>query len=158
MKVSYDYTEKDLKKFLIKSRLVNNIVLFIICLSIYLIFTIKTISLVFLPIAIVVLLVLLYLLNKLYAMAYVKVNYMLNYNLCGKYTIELTPNKFSVTVNSKKVDYKYKQIKKIKENKNTFKLVFQKRKDSLIFEKKFFNPSDYEKMMTMFKEKIEQNK
>ena len=39
MKTSYEYTKKDLKKYLLKSRTVNNIILFIVGLLIYLYFT-----------------------------------------------------------------------------------------------------------------------
>ena len=78
---------------------------------------------------------------------------MINHNLYGQFTLELTPNKFSLTVNKVKTDYKYKQIKKIKENKNSFTLKFSKNKDSLIFEKKNFKEKDYIKTIEMFKEK-----
>ena len=78
---------------------------------------------------------------------------MLNYNLYGKFTLELTPNKFSLTINKIKTDYKYKQIKKIIEKKNSFTLKFNKSKDSLIFEKKNFNEKDYLKVIEIFKEK-----
>ena len=66
-------------------------------------------------------------LNILYIWGVFKVNDMMNYNLYGKFTLELTPNKFSLTVNKIKTDYKYKQIKKHAaarnkkiENKNDF--------------------------------------
>ena len=40
MKVNYEYTKEEYKKYLLKNRLVNNIVLFIVGIIIYLYFTI----------------------------------------------------------------------------------------------------------------------
>ena len=113
MKVNFEYTKEEYKKYLLKGRLVSNIVLFVIGLGIYLYFTLNKISLLYLPLFIIGLLVVIFLLNKLYVFAQLKVNEMLNYSTVGKYTLELTPNKFSVRVNSGKTDYKYNQVKKI---------------------------------------------
>lgn len=154
MKINYEYTKDDYKKFLLKSRIINNIVLFIIGIGIYLYFSWNKISLMYLPLYIFGLALIIVILNMLYVWATFKVNDMLNYNLYGKFTLELTPNKFSLTVNKIKTDYKYKQIKKIIENKNSFTLKFSKSIDSLIFEKKNFNEKDYIKVIEMFKEKI----
>ena len=79
---------------------------------------------------------------------------MLNCQTYGKYTIELTANKFSVTVNGQKTDYKYNSIQKIIVKKNYFKLKFKKSIEYLTFEKRLFNEQDYLKMIEMFKEKI----
>ena len=154
MKVKYEYTKYDYEKFLLKSRFKKNIVLFIICLFIYLYFSYNKVSLLFLPIFILGLILVIFLLNKLYIIATFKVNDMMNYNLYGKYTLELTPNKFSITVNKCKTDYKYNQIKKLKINKDNFVLKLNKNRDSLIFENKNFNNEDYNKMIEMFKNKI----
>ena len=154
MKINYEYTKDDYKKFLLKGRIINNIVLFVIGIVIYLYFSWDKISLMYLPLYILGLVLIIFVLNILYVWATFKVNDMLNYNLYGKFTLELTPNKFSVTVNKIKTDYKYKQIKKIVENKNSFTLKFNKSRDSLIFEKKNFNEKDYLKVIEMFKEKI----
>ena len=153
MKVNYEYTKDDYKKFLLKGRIVNNIVLFIIGISIYLYFSWNKISLAYLLLYVLGLVLIIIVLNILYVWGVFKVNDMMNYNLYGKFTLELTPNKFSLTVNKIKTDYKYKQIKKIKENKNSFTLKFSKNKDSLIFEKKNFKEKDYIKTIEMFKEK-----
>lgn len=153
MKVSYEYSKKDLKKFLISSRKINNIVLFIVGIGIYLFLTINKVKLAFLPLVIILLILVIYLLNRLYAMLYIKVNEMLNTNVCGKYVLELNPNKFSLSINSAKVDYKYSNIKKVKVGKNSFTIYFQKSRDNLIFEKRLFKDSDYEKLIKMFKEK-----
>ena len=139
MKINYEYTKEEYKKFLLKGRIINNIVLFIIGIGIYLYFSWNKISLMYFPLYIIGLALIIFILNILYVWATFKVNDMLNYNLYGKFTLELTPNKFSLTVNKIKTDYKYKQIKKIIENKNSFTLKFNKSKDSLIFEKKNFN-------------------
>lgn len=155
MKINYEYTKDDYKKFLLKSRIINNIVLFIIGIGIYLYFSWNRISLIYLPLYIFGLTLIIVILNILYVWATFKVNDMLNYNLYGKFTLELTPNKFSLTVNKIKTDYKYKQIKKIIEKKNSFTLKFNKSKDSLIFEKKNFTEKDYIKVIEMFKEKIQ---
>lgn len=154
MKVSFEYTKKDYKKFLLRSRLINNIVLFIIGLGIYLYFSINKIPLWFLPIFIIILLLAIFLLNELYVFAQLKVNDMLKYNTYGKYIVELTPNKYSVTINKSKVDYKYKDIKKIIEGKNIFTIKLNKLRESLVFEKRMINNDDYNKMLEMFKSKI----
>lgn len=154
MKINYEYTRDEYKKYLLKSRIKNNIILFIIGIVIYLYFSYNKISLVYLPLYIVGLILLIFLLNKLYVIMTIKVNDMMNYNLYGKYTLELTPNKFSITVNKSKTDYKYNKIKKIVEKKNSFILKFNKNRDSLIFEKKNFSDEEYIKVIEMFKSKI----
>jgi len=154
MKVNFEYTKEEYKKYLLKGRLVSNIVLFVIGLGIYLYFTLNKISLLYLPLFIIGLLVGIFLLNKLYVFAQLKVNDMLNYSTFGKYTLELTPNKFSVRVNSGKTDYKYKDVKKIVEKKDCFEVKFKKGRDYLTFEKKFFTEEEYTKAINMFKEKI----
>lgn len=136
MKVSFEYTKEEYKKYLLRSRLINNIVLFIIGIIIYLVLTLNKISLVYLPLFVIGLIVLIFLVNKLYVIAYLKVNDMLNYNTYGKYTIELTPNKFSVTLNKSKMDYKYNKISKIIVRKNYFKVKFKNSREYLTFEKK----------------------
>lgn len=152
MKVNYEYTKSDLKHFILKSRTKNNIILFIIGLVIYVWVTLNRVSLVYLPIFIIALLILIFILNMIYIVAYTKVTDMLNYNICGKYLLELTPNKFSLTVNRTKTDYKYKSIKKIVEKKDSFILKLNNR-ESLTFEKRLFKDEDYENMINMFKEK-----
>ena len=154
MKINYEYTKEDYKKFLLKSRIKSNIFLFIIGTLIYLYFSYNKISLVYLPLYIIGLIVLIFLLNKLYIISVFKVNELMNYNLYGKYILELTPNKFSLTVNKSKTDYKYNKIKKIVEKKNNFILKFNKNKDSLIFEKKNFSDENYIKIIEMFKSKL----
>lgn len=154
MKVNFEYTKKEYKKYLLRNRVVNNIILFIIGIFIYLSFSINKISLKYLPLFILGLIIFITLLNLLYVYAQIKVNEMLNYNTYGKYVVELTPNKFSVTVNKSKVDYKYNQVKKIVVGKNNFKVKFKNIREYLTFEKKFFTLEDYDKMIKMFKEKI----
>ena len=153
MKVNFVYTYKDYKKYLFNLRRTNNIVLFIVGIIVYLYFSYNKISLLYLPIFIIGLIVLILLLNLFYVFAQIRVNEMLNYNMYGKYTLELTPNKFSITLNNKKTDYKYNQIKKVVERKNYFKLKFNKSREYLSFEKKFFTDDEYEKIINMFKEK-----
>ncbi len=154
MKVNFEYTKEEYKKYLLKGRLVSSVVLFVIGIGIYLYFTLNKISLLYLPLFIISLLVGIFLLNKLYVFAQLKVNEMLNYSTFGKYTLELTPNKFSVRVNSGKTDYKYKDVKKIVEKKDCFEVKFKKGRDYLTFEKKFFTEEEYTKAINMFKEKI----
>jgi len=153
MKFNYEYTKKDYRNYLLKNRIINNIALFIIGLGIYLYFSYNKISLSYLPLYIIGLILIIIILNLLYVWGTFKVNDMMNYNLYGKYTLELTPSKFSIIVNKKKTDYKYTQIKKVIENKNDLILKFNKSRDSLIFEKKNFSEKDYIKIMEMFKEK-----
>ena len=154
MKVSFEYTKKEYKKYLLRSRLINNIVLFIIGIVIYLFLTLNKVSLIYLPLFVIGLIVLIFLVNKLYVIAYLKVNDMLNYNTYGKYVIELTPNKFSVTINKSKTDYKYNKISKIVTKKNYFKIKFKNSREYLMFEKKMLNENDYNKMIEMFRKKI----
>jgi len=153
MKVNFEYTRDEYKKYLLRSRLINNIVLFVIGICIYLYFSLGKISLIYLPLFIIGLLIVITLLNLLYVFAQVKVNEMLNYNTYGKYIVELASNKFSVTVNKSKVDYKYNQINKIEQRKNYFKIKLKNSREYLVFEKKFFKEEDYKKMIKMFKEK-----
>ena len=153
MKVNFEYTYKEYKKYLLRSRLVNNIILFIVGTIIYLYFSYNKISLIYLPLFIVGLTILIFLLNLLYIFATLKVNEMLNYNTYGKYTLELTSNKFSITLNKIKTDYKYNQIRKIIERKNYFKIKLNKSKEYLTFEKKFFSEEEYKKLIKLFKEK-----
>jgi spore coat polysaccharide biosynthesis protein SpsF (cytidylyltransferase family) len=153
MKVNFEYTYKDYKNYLFRSRLVNNIVLFALGLILYLFFSYNKISLLYLPLVILGLVAVIFLLNLLYVYASIKVNEMLNYNMYGKYTLELTPNKFSITLNNKKTDYKYNQIRKVVETKNDFKLKFKGSREYLIFEKRFFKEDEYNKIINMFKEK-----
>ena len=154
MKVSFEYTKKEYEKYLIRSRKVNNIVLFIIGIAVYLLLSYNKISLIYLPLFILVCLFIIILINKLYLVCYFKVNQMLNYNTYGKYILELTPNKFSLTVNNSKTDYKYNKIKKIIERKKYFKVKFEGLRDYLVFEKIKFNEDDYNKIIKMFKEKV----
>ena len=79
---------------------------------------------------------------------------MLNYNTYGKYCLELTPNKFSLTVNRSKVDYKYNNIRKFKVHKNSFQIKFYKSRDNLIFEKRLFDETEYNKAIEYFKDRI----
>lgn len=154
MKVSFEYTKKDYKNYLLKSRIVNNIIFFVVGIVIYLYFSFNKISILYLSLFIICLTIFIILLNLLYVAAQVKVNEILNYNIYGKYLIELTSNKFSVTINKLKTDYKYNKIKKIVETKNNFKIKFKNSREYLTFEKKFFNEDNYKKIMQIFKEKI----
>lgn len=154
MKVSFEYTKEEYKKYLLRSRIVNNIVLFIIGIIIYLYFSLNKISLIYLPLFIIGLIIIIILLNLLYVFAQLKVNEILNSNIYGKYILELTPNKFSVTINKIKTDYKYNKIKKIEIRKNYFKVKLKKTREYLTFEKRFFTENDYNKIIKMFKEKI----
>lgn len=154
MKINYEYTKKDYEKFLIKNRIINNIVLFFVGIVIYLYFSYNKISLIYLPIYVIGLFLLICILNIIYVWATLKVNDMLNYNLYGKFILEITPNKFSITINKRKVDYKYNQIKRLVERKKCFILKFYNSRESLIFEKKNFNDIDYNKIIQLFKQKI----
>lgn len=154
MKVSFEYTKRDYEKYLINSRKLNNIILFVLGIVLYLWLSYNKISLLYLPLFILVYLVVIILINKLYLVCYFKVNQMLNYNTYGKYVLELTPNKFSLTVNKSKTDYKYNKIKKIIEKKNYFKIKFEGLRDYLIFEKRMFKEEDYNKIIKMFREKV----
>lgn len=154
MKLYYEYTKKDYKKFLIKSRRINNIVLFILGMGIYLYLTFNKTPMYFIPVFVIVLILVIMLLNIIYVCLYMKVNNMLNYNTYGKYILELTPNKFSLTINKSKIDYKYNSIKKFKVRKNNFQIRFNKLRDNLIFEKDKFNIDEYNKTIEYFKDRI----
>lgn len=157
MKISFEYTYDEYKKFLLRTRRVNNIVLFILGIAVYLYLSFNKISLVYLPLFIVALIIIIILLNLLYVFATMKVNEILNYNTYGKYVLELTPNKFSVTLNKSKTDYKYSQIKKIVESKSNFKLKLKNSREYLTFEKKFFSDDEYSKVINEFKKKCQKD-
>ena len=154
MKLNYEYTEKEYKRFLIRSRKINNILLFILGLGIYLYLTYNKIPLWYIPLFIVALIIVIILINLLYIVLTMKVNNMLNYNTYGKYILELTPNKFSLTINKSKVDYKYNKIKKFKVKKNYFQIKFYGSRDNLIFEKRLFDINEYNKAIEYFKDRI----
>ena len=153
MKVNFVYDKKEYKKFLIRSRLINNIILFILGTGFYLYFGYNKVSLVYLPLFIVGLIIVIFILNIIFAALYIKANDMLNNPTYGKYTLELTQNKFSVTVNKRKIDYKYKDIKKIKVNKKELNLKMKKRRETLTFEKIKFKDSDFEKVVELFQKR-----
>lgn len=153
MKVNFEYSKKEYKKFLIKSRLINNMVLFILGIVFYLYLSYNRISLIYLPLFIVGLILVIYILNIIYAILYIKANDMLNNPTYGKYVLELTQNKFSITVNKRKIDYKYKDIKKIKINNNELVLKMNKRRESLSFEKTKFKEEEFNKVVGLFKKR-----
>ena len=153
MKVNFVYDKKEYKKFLIRSRLINNIILFILGTGFYLYFGYNKVSLVYLPLFIVGLIIVIFILNIIFAALYIKANDMLNNPTYGKYTLELTQNKFSVTVNKRKIDYKYKDIKKIKVNKKELNLKMKKRRETLTFERIKFKDSDFEKVVELFQKR-----
>ena len=74
MKVNFEYNKKEYKKFLIRSRLINNIVLFILGIVFYLYLGHNKISLLYLPLFIVGLILVIYILNIIYAVLYIKAN------------------------------------------------------------------------------------
>lgn len=115
--------------------MINNLILFMI--GIYLYFSLNKISLVYLPLFLIGLIVVIILLNLLYVFAQIKVNEMLNYNLYGLYLVELSPNKFSITINKIKTVYKYNKIMKIVETKNNFKIKLKNSRGYLTFEKNY---------------------
>ena len=153
MKVNFVYDKKEYKKFLIKSRLINNIVLFVLGTGLYLYLGHGKNYLMYLPIFMLGLVLVIIFLNFIYASLYIKANDMLNNPTYGKFTLELTQNKFSLTVNKRKIDYKYKDIKKIKVNKSELNLKMNKRRESLVFEKIKFKESDFEKIVELFQKR-----
>lgn len=154
MKVSYEYTKEEYKKHLLRSRIKWNIILFIVGIILYLYFYSDKVSYVSVFLCVMTLILIIVILNTLYIWGTFKAEELLNYNLYGKYILELTPNKFSLTVNNKKTDYKYKQVKKIVDKKKYFVLKFNKSRESLIFEKNKFKEKDYIAIINMFKDKI----
>ena len=154
MKLNYEYTEKEYKRFLIRSRKINNIILFILGLGIYLYLTLNKTPLWYIPIFIVLLIVVIILINLLYVFLTIKASYMLNYSTYGKYILELTPNKLSLTVNKTKTDYKYNKIKKFRVRKNYFQIKFYGSRDNLIFEKKLFDIDEYNKAIKYIEDRI----
>ena len=153
MKVNFVYDKKDYSKFLIKSRLINNIVLFIIGTVFYLFLSYNKISLLILPLFMIALVIIIFILNIIFAALYIKANDMLNNPTYGKYTLELTQNKFSITVNKRKIDYKYKNIRKIKVTNKALNLKMNKRRETLTFEKIKFNEKDFDKVVELFQKR-----
>ena len=153
MKVNFVYDKKDYKKFLIRSRLINNIILFIIVTGFYLFLSYNKISLLILPLFMIALVIIIFILNIIFAALYIKANDMLNNPTYGKYTLELTQNKFSITVNKRKIDYKYKNIRKIKVTNKALNLKMNKRRETLTFEKIKFNEKDFDKVVELFQKR-----
>lgn len=153
MKVNFGYDKKEYKWFLIKSRWINNIVLFIIGTGFYIYLGYSKIPWMILPFFMITLAIVIFLLNIIYAALYIKANHMLNNPTYGKYTLELAQNKFSITVNKRKLDYKYQDIKKIKVTKKELNLRMKKRRENLTFERKKFKESDFNKMVELFKKR-----
>lgn len=149
MKLTYEYTKKDLIKYLFKSRIINNIILFVLLMLIYIIF-LKGFNLL---LTVFVIFGAIILINILYVVLYIYVNKKLGHDVYGKYTLELDKNKFSLKLNKKKVEYKYSSIKKVKECKNLLKIKFKKSREFLTFEKRLFNKKDYNNLVKAFKEK-----
>ena len=154
MKLSFEYSKKDYKKFLIRSRLINNIILFIIGTALYIYLGYNKIPMYTLPIFMIGLVIVIFILNLIFAALYIKANDMLNNPTYGKYVLELTQNKFSVTVNGRKIDYKYKDIKKIKVNKKELNLKMNKRRETLTFEKIKFKEDEFNKVVELFKKRV----
>ncbi len=152
MKVNFVYDKKDYKKFLIKSRLINNIVLFILGTIFYLFLSYNKISLLILPLFMIGLVIIIFILNIIFASLYIKANDMLNNPTYGKYVLELTQNKFLITVNKRKMDYKYKDIKKIKVSNKELVLKMNKRRESLSFEKIKLK-DDFDKVVELFQKR-----
>ena len=152
MKVNFEYSKKEYKKFLIKSRLINNIVLFILGVGLYLYLGYNKVSLIYLPLFAIGLILLIFILNLIYAFLYIKVNDMLNNPTYGKYVLELTQNKFSITVNKRKMDYKYRDIKKIKVSNKELVLKMNKRRETLSFEKIKLK-DDFDKVVELFQKR-----
>ena len=153
MKVSFVYDKKEYKKFLIRSRLINNIVLFVIGTVFYLFLSYNKVPILILPLFMIGLVIVIFILNLIFAFLYIKANDMLNNPTYGKYTLELTQNKFSITLNKRKIDYKYKDIKKIKVTKKDLNLKMKKRRETLTFEKNKFKEKDFEKIIELFEKR-----
>ena len=160
MKISYELTKKDLSKYLIKGRFKNNVFLFIIFTLVYFYLRKDNINnnfsniLLWYGILIICFIIFIFILDRIYTKLYIFVGDKLNNKSYGKYTISLDNKKFSISIDSKKIDYKYNMVKKIKEKKNCFYVITNSRKDSFIFEKNFFkNEEEYNKFLNYFKEK-----
>ena len=149
MKFNYEYTKKDLINYLIKSKLISNLILFVFLITIYIIFF-KTFYLFW---TIVVILGSIILINLVYIFLYILINKKIGRDVYGKYTLELAQNKFSIKIGKTKKDYKYTDIRKIIERKNFFVIKLRRSINFLIFERRLFNKKDYGKLVKEFKEK-----
>lgn len=154
MKVEYGYTKSDIRKYLFKNRIINNLILLVIGIIIYLSTTYGKISLKFLPLFIFVLTVVLIILNIIYIEIYLIAMKNINYEIYGKYTLELKGGTFIVKVNNSSTTYKYNNIKSLKEHKKYFIIKLKGTKEYLTFEKKLFKKEDYDKLLETFKKKI----
>mgnify|MGYP004607656773 FL=1 len=154
MKVGYEYSKKDIKKYLLKNRWLNNLILLIIGTIIYIGLSINDVPLYFLPIFILGLMLVLFILNIIYVNIYLMVMDRINYNMYGKYSLELKGNSFTITVNNSPTTYKYNNIKYIKEHNNYFIVKMNYNREYFTFEKKYFSASDYKKILKTFKSKI----
>lgn len=154
MKVNYQYSKKDIKKYLFKNRLINNLILLILGVIIYICLTYKNISLIYLPLFILGLALILFIINIIYIEVYLKVMNNINYEMYGKYELELKGGQFILKVNNTSTSYKYNNIKKLKIKKNYFIVKLKNSREYLTFEKKLFSEENYNKVLDIFKSKI----
>lgn len=120
--IKYEFTEKDLKKYLIIKRRVPNIIFSVLgtliyfYITFYLLLTDPLEVIGFYLLFILAFIFLIYLLDKLYY--FINIKKQRNNNLFGSYKVKLDNDKINVSINKQEKIYLNKDIKKIKRTKN----------------------------------------
>lgn len=134
--ITYEFTENDLKKYLIMKRRIPNIIFSVFGTILYFYFTfylllespIEVIG--FYLLYIIVFITIIYLLNKLYYFANIKKQK--SNNLFGNYKVKIDTDKIVVSINEIEQIYLNKDIKKIKREKD-YTIIQYKGGISLLF-------------------------
>lgn len=120
--IKYEFTENDLKKYLIIKRRIPNIIFCILgtliyfYITFYLLLTDPFEVIVFYLLFILGFIFLIYLLDKLYY--FINIKKQRNNNLFGSYKVKLDNDKITVCINKQETGYLNKDIKKIKRTKD----------------------------------------
>ena len=163
MKFEYNWTKEDLKKELLERRKITNIIFLIIGILLYIyvmytgiasnIFDNKIILLYGL-IYTLILCVILFITTKLYIYLNIKRNSKKTDNAYGKYIVKLDKNSIEVSINNKKIKYKYKDITKFKQRNHSFFIRTEDDKIGLRFNDKLLNKEDYDKLLDYIKQVV----
>ena len=163
MKFEYNWTKDDLKKELLERRKITNIIFLIIGILLYIyvmytgivsnIFDNKIILLYGL-IYTLILSIILFITTKLYVLYSIKKNDRNTNKAYGVYKVVLDENSITVSINNDKISYKYKDITKFKQRKNSFFIRTKEDKIGLRFNDKVLNKEDYDKLLEYMKQVV----
>lgn len=151
MNIRYVYTKKEYKKYLYKSKLLNNIILLLsILLILYLFFKNKLVFKFYIYIIGITLIMIIF--NLIYVSLYTR----FKKGIYGVHELDLKDDYFTLKVNNNLSEYSYKNIKKLKEKDKYLLIIFKRSKEYLIIEKNKISIKDYNKLIKLLKLKIEE--